>query len=115
MVITVPIRTVMGQNAREHWGSRARRVKSEKEATWLCLHGKPKPAIPCEVVLTRLSPNKCDDDNLEGALKSVRDAIAIWLGVDDGDERVKYRYAQLRTVRNRPNSHSVAIQFKEST
>lgn len=110
MVIVLPIRTVLGQNAREHHMARHKRIRREKEAVHYSLHGKPKPSIPCVVLLTRISPNKCDDDNLSGAMKSIRDAIATWLGVDDGDDRVKYRYAQERGPRMH---HEVRIEFKE--
>ena len=34
--------------------------------------------------MTRLSRALCDDDNLADALKYVRDAVADYLGVDDG-------------------------------
>lgn len=83
--IDVPgLRTVPGMNTREHHMARHRRVRSEKAAVLWLLTGKPKPALPCVVTLTRLAPSSgLDDDNLAGALKSVRDAVAAWLGVDD--------------------------------
>lgn len=34
-----------------------------------------------------------DDDNLAAGLKHVRDRIARRLGIDDGDQRVSWRYA----------------------
>ena len=103
-MIVVPIRTVPGLNAREHWRARSRRVKAEREATaWaLLIAMRPdkatKPQPPCIVRLTRVAPsNGLDDDNLPGALKGVRDQIAEWLGVDDKHrERVRYEYAQRR-------------------
>lgn len=106
----LPIQTVLGQNAREHPMVRHKRVKTEKQAVHYSLYGKPKPAIPCDVLLTRVSPNKCDDDNLSGAMKAIRDAIAAWLGVDDGSDLVKYRYAQARGPRGH---HEVRIEFLE--
>jgi hypothetical protein len=96
--IVVPIRTVPGLNAREHWRARAGRVKKERHATAWCLRGVARPAVPCSVILTRLAPSAgIDDDNLVGALKGVRDEIAAWLGVDDRRrDQVRYRYAQAR-------------------
>lgn len=96
--ITVPLRTPPGQNARELWPQRSRRVKAERQAVGLVLNTCRKPRIPCSVVLTRIAPSAgLDDDNLTGALKSVRDAVATWLGVDDRDRMtVRYRYAQMR-------------------
>lgn len=90
--LTIPLRTSRGQNAREHHHARAKRVKAERSAVAWLLLGKPKPALPCVVHMTRIAPsNGLDDDNLTGALKAVRDQIAEWLGVDDKDTaRVKY-------------------------
>lgn len=98
LVILVPIRTARGGNNREHWRARAARVKVEREAVALFLNGRPKPPIPCVVILKRMAPsNGLDDDNLAGALKSVRDEVAKWIGVDDKDRtRVRYVYQQDR-------------------
>ena len=38
-----------------------------------------------------------DDDNLANALKPLRDAIADWLGVDDGDKSLRWECGQVRT------------------
>lgn len=96
--ITIPLRTGRGQNDREHWRARAKRVKAEKLAVGWSLVGKPCPPLPCVVRLTRVAPSSgCDSDNLVGALKAVRDAVADWLGVDDKHaEIVRYEYAQAR-------------------
>jgi len=60
------------------------------------LGNKPRPALPCTVLMTRIAPRKLDDDNLRGAFKAVRDQVAAWLGVDDADPRVTWAYAQER-------------------
>lgn len=103
------MRTVPGLNAREHWRARARRVKAERLAVALALVGKSKPATPCTVRLTRVSPRgTADDDNLAGAMKAVRDQVAEWLGVDDKDRAsVRYVYAQRR------GPWAVEIEFGE--
>jgi hypothetical protein len=98
-VIEIPMRTVPGQNVREHHHVRARRVKAEKQATAWSLVTKGNPNLPLTVRLTRLSPGMVplDDDNLAGSLKAVRDAVAQWLGVDDRhSKRVRYVYTQER-------------------
>ena len=95
--VVVEMRTVPGMNVREHPMSRHRRVKAEKDVIAWELVKAAKPPIPCTCLLTRITPGwrELDDDNLAGALKSVRDAVAEWLGVDDGDRMtVRYRYAQ---------------------
>ena len=96
-MIVVPIRTARGLNSREHHMARSRRVRAEREAVAWLLKGHASPMLPCEVLLTRLSPRgRLDDDNLSGSLKACRDEVARWLGVDDGRDTVKYRYAQAR-------------------
>lgn len=37
---------------------------------------------------------RIDDDNLSSGCKSLRDAVAQWLGIDDGDPRVAWEYRQ---------------------
>lgn len=98
MALVVPMRTIPGMNTREHFRVRVKRVRAEKEVIAWELAKLDKPAIPCSVLLTRYAPsNGLDDDNLTGALKSVRDAVATWLGVDDAKrETVRYRYSQAR-------------------
>jgi hypothetical protein len=99
MSIVVPLKTKRGLNDREHPMVRHRRVKHEKELVGWSLKGKMKPALPCVCLIVRIAPGGggLDDDNLSGALKSVRDAIAEWLGVDDKDTgTVFYGYGQQR-------------------
>lgn len=98
-MMEVSLKTTSGQNARELWPVRCRRVKKEREAVAWMLTTCARPTVPCSVLLTRLAPsNGLDDDNLTGSLKSVRDEVAKWLGVDDRDRMtVRYRYAQQRS------------------
>jgi hypothetical protein len=101
----VPIRTVTGLNAREHWRARARRVEKERLAVaryWQTIAWSWRRELELlvkagdyfVVTLTRIGPRKCDSDNLQGALKAVRDQVAEELGLDDGDERLEWRYEQ---------------------
>lgn len=92
---TLPIRTVSLANQREHWATRAKRAKSERHTTCLCMpHGVAHMHPPLTVTLTRIAPRTLDTDNLAGSFKSVRDAIADRLGIDDGDPRISWHYAQ---------------------
>jgi hypothetical protein len=50
--------------------------------------------LPATVVLTRVAPRKLDGDNLQSGFKAVRDGVADWLGVDDGNGLVDWQYAQ---------------------
>jgi hypothetical protein len=98
--LVVPMQTGRGQNSRGHWRVAHKRNLAEQEVIAWELRRIPKPAIPCSVLLTRFAPSSgLDDDNLVGALKNVRDAVAKWLGVDDAKrETVRYRYAQARAA-----------------
>lgn len=111
--IDIPIRTARGLNSREHHYTRWARTRKEKEAVgfYLRTHGRRKPAMPCVVLLTRIAPSEgLDDDNLQGSLKSVRDAVAEWLDVDDKLQHVvKYEYLQQRGP-----EWGVRIEWKEA-
>lgn len=84
-----------------HWRTKANRVKAERNNVRLFWHltkGREKlPRPPYGVQLTRIGPRTMDDDNVQGALKHVRDEVAARLGVDDGDEsKVSWQYGQLK-------------------
>jgi hypothetical protein len=99
IAITVPIRTARGLNSREHHFTRYARNRKEKEAVGWYLKGKARPRFPGAVVsLTRIAPSEgLDSDNLQGALKAVRDAVAEYLDVDDKFHHiVDYQYHQER-------------------
>jgi hypothetical protein len=89
-------------NLREHHMARARRAKRHRTtAGVLTAIAVPavKPLVQARggtVTLTRYAPRRLDSDNLAGALKATRDGIAAALGVDDGDPRVVWNYAQER-------------------
>jgi hypothetical protein len=56
----------------------------------------PKP--PVTVTLVRCAGGQLDDDNATGSMKAVRDEVARWLGVDDGDASVRWRVEQRRVA-----------------
>lgn len=100
--LAIAMRTVSEANQREHWSARARRVSAQRQTIGRALasHGEHLVALraaPCIVVeLTRVAPRALDSDNAVGAMKAVRDAIAAWIGIDDGSSRYEWRYAQRR-------------------
>jgi hypothetical protein len=86
-------------NMREHPMAKHDRVAMVRRLITAALEAQPVrpfqilggPGQVLIVRLTRLSPRDLDDDNLASALKSSRDAIAEWLGVDDRQHlRVRY-------------------------
>lgn len=54
---------------------------------------------PIQIVLTRRGPTAgLDLDNLQAAFKAVRDGVADWLQIDDGDPRLHWTYRQGRAA-----------------
>lgn len=85
------IRLVSGDNSRVHWRTKWLRNRAHKSSTVMVLRsklGRP-PELPITVTITRVGPNKrpLDSDGLASACKYVRDGVAQWVGVDDGDQR----------------------------
>ena len=54
---------------------------------------------PPEIIITMTAhlPRYFDSDNLDIALKPVRDALAKWIGVDDGDYIIMWEHDQTLT------------------
>jgi hypothetical protein len=99
---TLPLYLRGSQNAREHWRARHNRVSAERtvaRATTLreaYVTLTPEVCSKCRYVITitRHGSRRMDDDNLASCCKAVRDGIADALGIDDGDPRTEWRYAQ---------------------
>lgn len=82
-------------NAREHWTKRARRTAAQRNAVRLTAGGQYRGfVLPMVVKLTRIAPRKLDSDNLSSSFKAIRDQVADELGVNDGDARIAWLYAQ---------------------
>jgi len=99
--VTLPLRIVSEANQRGHWAKGARRAKEQRGTVKLALWARCERSkgyghgLTTQVVtLTRIAPRRLDGDNLQRALKAVRDGVADALGVDDGDARLEWRYEQ---------------------
>ena len=91
------IRTVSEANHREHPMARHRRKKAEQKAFVLMFRcARIKVNLPATITFTRHSRQTMDSDNLAGAFKHIRDALAREIGVDDGDPRIVWKYGQVR-------------------
>ena len=53
-----------------------------------------KRGLAVVVSLVACVRKEYDSDNLYGAIKPLRDAIAATLGLDDADKRIRWEYAQ---------------------
>ena len=74
----------------------ASRAKSQRTgATTMCWakFGAP-PAPPLTITITRVAPAELDTDNLAASAKHVRDGVSDWLGINDKDKRLQWRYEQ---------------------
>lgn len=91
------------------WARRDANIKAQtaiEMKVWLDRGGRTEACVArhalalgdkVTVTLTRYSPGHLDDDNLRGAMKHVRDAVAIELGVpNDDDPRWTWVYMQSR-------------------
>lgn len=94
LTVRIPLRTINPLNKREHWSARARRVRNERIETAVALHPFCQGPLPVVVNLTREAVRPMDTDGLAASFKGVRDEVAKWLGVDDADPQVEWRYAQ---------------------
>jgi hypothetical protein len=96
--VLIPVKTISVANVREHWRARARRTKEHRQAAKAMLAGARDVPLPVIVTMTRYAPSSgLDGDNLQGALKAVRDGIADAFGLDDRDMLLEWRYDQQRS------------------
>lgn len=83
---------------------KSRRVKSQREETYLHLlgtWGRRVPALPVTITLTRIAPRALDGDNLSASLKACVDGVADWLALaygagQDRQEGLVFAYAQAK-------------------
>lgn len=119
LTFTFPIHLQSEANSREHWRAKAARVAKQRALAKMLLRFHSQPLLPCVVTITRIAPRSLDDDNLNASAKSVRDELALWLGLptkvigknkrlhaDDSDPRVSWRYGQRK---GEPGQYAVEI------
>ena len=97
---TMPVRVDSETNGREHWAKKFGRKKGQKMAlhlAWSAATGfLPRLVfLPCAIRLVRVGPKSLDSDNLGESFKAIRDQIAHEIGIDDGDARITWEYAQV--------------------
>ena len=94
-----PIPTVSEANVREHWATKHKRKKEQQLELSIRLPKLPECFTPdrITITLTRFYTRRpMDSDNLAGCFKHVRDGIAKWLKVDDGDDKLTWKYEQVK-------------------
>ena len=118
ITVTIPVKTVSEANSHTHWRERQKRAKAQRWAAtnmvradlfgyrFRAMTGQREDLV---LTLTRIAPRKLDSDNLAGSCKHVRDGIADALGIDDGDERLDWRYAQ---EKGKPGEYAVRVEIR---
>lgn len=104
---------------RRHYasGSRARRIvrlaasASTRAALGLAIHGLGRE-LGVRVTLTRLGLRKLDSDNLQGAMKVVRDGVADGLGTADNAPWIEWVYGQERVTLKRHTGVRVLLELR---
>jgi hypothetical protein len=103
MKFEIPIKTISEANARGHWSKRAKRARAQRKMAGMItsselvrhLCDNPMDNMTLfRIKLTRIGKGRMDSDNLAGAMKAIRDGIAEAIGIDDGDPRMTWDYAQ---------------------
>lgn len=98
IIVEVPIKTTStNSKLRVHWRMLRSQTKNERAWVGAFLRKHTPPPLPVFVRMTRCSAGELDSDNLQGALKAVRDEVARWLGVDDASKDVDWVYDQEKT------------------
>ena len=101
---TIGLRVNSPLNQRKHWRALLGAKRQQRDAGSLLAYQALKhlgqgflrniPWLRVEVTLTRVGARKMDDDNVAASFKSVRDGIAEWCGLDDGDDRWTWKCDQ---------------------
>jgi hypothetical protein len=96
--VRMNMKIVSVANMRLHWAVKAKLTRDQRNRTRMSLAAVAQSSglemLPVTVVLTRVAPRKLDGDNLQSGFKAVRDGVADWLGVDDGNGLIDWQYAQ---------------------
>lgn len=95
--VEMNMKIVSVANLRLHWAVKAKLARDQRTRTRMSLAAAAQSSgleLPLTVVLTRVAPRRLDGDNLQSGFKAVRDGVADWLGVDDGNGLIDWQYAQ---------------------
>lgn len=112
--LKLPIRLYSRANGPQNWRSHYFRNLKQKRAVMLALKASrlKQRGRPYSVLLVRNGQRKLDSDNLVVAFKHVRDTIADYFGVSDGDDGIEWKYAQ--TVVSRKEGYSIVLELRLS-
>lgn len=111
---TIPHHLESASNSRDHKWEKARKTKAGVSLGWTAaakLHSQMRQvslvAERRRILFVRIGKKKLDDDNIRGAFKSIRDGIAKFFEVDDGDTaRWQWEYAQEK------GEHAIRVEYE---
>jgi hypothetical protein len=113
LLVPVHTRSEANRSRHEAWFTTKKHVDSQHLLVSSALRSRTLRCPytpPLLVTLTRISFGHIDSDNVWGALKHVRDAVAKWLGIDDRrDDLVEY---QCKRERGPRGYHGVRIRIE---
>jgi hypothetical protein len=99
-----------------HWRVKAKQRKDQRAAVRnaTAFLAPWAGSWPVEINLVRVAPsNGLDDDSLPASMKSIRDEITEWLGLDDDrTPKIKWTYDQRRAPRGH---YWVEVTIREVT
>lgn len=108
--VELPCRVYSVLNSRLHHMERHRRAKVQADTLRVCLlrAGLGGWRVPMPVVVTWTHRGRVMDghDNLRAAFKALSDDLSKWLGLDDSDDRIEWRYEQ------RPGAGGVTVRIE---
>jgi hypothetical protein len=119
LTATLPLRTISEANVsqREHWAVKHKRHQWQRGQTRLILRAEWGKLMtnwqtPALITLTRIAPRTLDEgDNLAMSMKSIRDGVADWMGTQDNDPLLTWKYAQERGTK--PREYAVRITVED--
>lgn len=107
LVMDLPGLEVLSEaNETGHWAKRYKRFEEQKRQVAVILtalyptlpqtlrHLAKLPNVRLRGTFTRRGAKDFDTDNLAGSFKGVQDAVAEWVGIDDGNKIWDWNYAQ---------------------
>ena len=110
----LPIHIVSEANKREHWAVKAKRVKEQRGLVAAKVKSEGGDTLESHpwlrVILTRIAPRMLDGDNLQGAMKAMRDGIAdvICVNKNDRDTRITWGYRQ---EKRKPKEYAIKVEI----
>ena len=112
----LPIRIISELNNTDHWRTKHKRKKLIKSEIINAMCSLKLPTIEdsTKILLTRIAPRALDEDNLIGAMKTVRDSVASMLlpglaaGRADGAKHIAWHYDQKK---DKPKQYGLRVEI----